>query len=89
MKIFVFYPDTYVRHCNDTILFVGLHNRKYLLEQSSTLVIDEELPWFEITDASLSLVEKCISNGFGYMLECTTLPYMPQKTGSPYTAEES
>lgn len=79
MNLFVFYPDTYVRCCNDTILFVGLHNGKYLLERSNTLVVDESLPWIEITDDSLSLVEKCMSKGLGYILECTTLPYIPQK----------
>ena len=80
MKIFVFYPDTYLRCCNGTTLFVGLHNGNYILERTNSLAIEEKHPWFEITNDSLLLAERCSSKGLGYILEYTTLPYIPQKT---------
>lgn len=79
MNLFVLYPDTYVRCCNGTTLLIGLHNSNYVLERTNTLVIDEKHPWFEITNDSLLLAERCSSKGLGYVLECTTLPYIPQK----------
>lgn len=83
MNLFVLYPDTYVRCCNGTTLLIGLHNSNYVLERTNTLVIDEKHPWFEITNDSLLLAERCSSKGLGYVLECTTLPYIPQK--NPYS----
>lgn len=80
MKLFVFYPDTYVRCCNGITLFIGLHNGNYILERTNTLAIDEKHPWFEIRNDSLLLAERCSSKGLGYILEYKTLPYIPQKT---------
>lgn len=79
MKLFIFYPDTYVKRCNDTVLFLGLHNGEYLIEKNNVVEVNEYWPYFEITDNSQSLADKCLHKKLGYVLWCTISPFIPQK----------
>ena len=65
MNLFVFYPDTYVRRCNDTVLFIDLHNGEYLLEKDNTVNVSEYHPWFEITQGSTRVWDKKTSKKVG------------------------
>lgn len=79
MNLFVFYPDTYVRRCNDTVLFIDLHNGEYLLEKDNTVNVSEYHPWFEITQGSQYLADRCSIKKLGYVLKCSTIPFIQQK----------
>ena len=79
MNLFVFYPDTYVRRCNDTVLFIDLNSGEYLLEKDNTVDVSEYRPWFEITQDSQFLVDKCSIKKLGYVLNCSTIPFIQQK----------
>ena len=79
MNLFVFYPDTYVRRCNDTVLFIDLHNGEYLLEKDNTVNVSEYHPWFEITQGSQYLADRCSIKKLGYVLKCSTKPFIQQK----------
>lgn len=79
MNLFVFYPDTYVRRCNDSVLFIDLHSGEYLLEKDNTTDVSEYHPWFEITQDSQFLADKCSIKKLGYVLKCSTIPFIQQK----------
>lgn len=78
MRIFIFYPDTYVRVCGGRSVVMDTARGWHAIYPFA-LSQDEYPAWIDVTDENRDAIGEMEANGAGYALDCQVPPFVPAR----------